>query len=48
MEHLADGTDIHPGAISFEAQCPGLARLPYWLRENGTVNWAVESKTKKG
>jgi len=46
---LADGTDIHPEAISFEAQMPaGLARMTFWPGENGTLNWAVESKTKKG
>jgi len=46
---LADGTDVHPGAIAFEAQMPaGIARMIYWPGENETINWAVESKTKKG
>ncbi len=46
---LADGTDIHPEAIAFEAQMPaGLARMVYWPGETGGCNWAVESKTKKG
>jgi|ERR1043166_12291 hypothetical protein len=47
--HIADGRDIHAEAICFEAQMPaGLARMVYWPGENGTINWAVESKTKKG
>ena len=46
---LTDGTDIHPDAIAFEALMPaGLARMTYWPSEDGSVNWAVESKTKKG
>ena len=46
---IADGTDIHPEAISFEAQMPaGLARMVYWPGNDKTINWAVESKTKKG
>jgi hypothetical protein len=46
---LADGTDVHPEAICFEAQMPaGVARMIYWPGEDGGVNWAVESKTKKG
>lgn len=46
---LADGTDVHPEAIAFEAEMPaGTARMVYWPGENGTVKWAVESKTKKG
>ena len=46
---LADGTDIHPEAICFEAQMPaGLARMVYWPDPEGGFNWAVESKTKKG
>ncbi|MEZ4777383.1 MAG: hypothetical protein R3D00_29670 [Bacteroidia bacterium] len=45
---LSDGTDIHPDAICFEAIMPaGLARMIYWPAETG-MNWAVESKTKKG
>ena len=46
---LADGTDVHPEAICFEAQMPaGLARMIYWPAEEGGFKWAVESKTKKG
>ena len=46
---LADGTDVHPEAIAFEAQMPaGLARMIYWPGENGAIMWAVESKTRKG
>jgi len=46
---IADGTDIHPEAICFEAQMPaGLARMIYWPNNEGGFNWAVESKTKKG
>jgi hypothetical protein len=46
---LADGIDIHPEAICFEAKMPaGLARMIYWPEVDGTVSWAVESKTKKG
>ena len=46
---LADGTDIHIEAIAFEAQMPaGIARMTYWPGDDDTVNWAVESKTKKG
>jgi hypothetical protein len=46
---LADGTDIHPQAVCFEAQMDaGLARQVFWPGENGEMLWAVESKTKKG
>jgi hypothetical protein len=46
---IADGTDIHPEALCFEAQMPaGLARMIYWPNPEGGFNWAVESKTKKG
>jgi hypothetical protein len=46
---LADGTDVHPEAICFEAQMPaGIARMIYWPNPEGGFNWAVESKTKKG
>ena len=46
---LSKATDIHPEAISFEAQMPaGLARMTYWPETEETMNWAVESKTKKG
>lgn len=45
----ADGTDIHPEAICFEAEMSaGLARMVYWPNDEGGVNWAVESKNKKG
>ena len=45
---LADGSDVHPEAISFEAQMPaGLARTSYWPSDKG-FDWAVESKTAKG
>ncbi len=47
--HIADGTDVHPEAICFEAQMPaGIARMIYWPADDGGINWAVESKTKKG
>lgn len=46
---LADGTDIHPEAICFEAQMPaGLARMIYWPDAEKGFHWAVESKVKKG
>jgi len=46
---LADGTDVHPQAIAFEAAMPaGIARMIYWPAEDGGIHWAVESKTKKG
>lgn len=48
---LADGADVHPEAVAFEAQMPaGLARMIYWPPEDGGegFNFAVESRTKKG
>jgi hypothetical protein len=46
---IADGKDVHPDAIAFEAQMPaGLARMIYWPNEDGSINWAVEAKNKKG
>lgn len=49
MGQLADGTDVHPQAICFEAQMPaGLARMIYWPDEKEGFRWAVESKNKKG
>lgn len=48
---LADGSDIHPAAIAFEAQMPaGLARMAYWPLDGGDAGFrfAVESKVKKG
>jgi hypothetical protein len=48
--HLADGGDVHPSAVAFEAQMPaGLARMVYWPLDAGTgFNFAVESRTKQG
>lgn len=46
---LSDGTDVHPEAICFEARMPaGTARMIYWPNADGSFNWAVESKNKKG
>jgi len=46
---VADGADVHAEAICFEATMPaGIARMVYWPGEDGTIHWAVESKTKKG
>ena len=46
---LANAADVHPESIAFEAHMPaGLARMVYWPAEEGGLNWAVESKTKKG
>jgi hypothetical protein len=47
---LADGGDVHPEAVAFEAQMPaGLARMIYWPAEDGEgFYFAVESRTKKG
>lgn len=46
---LADGKDVHPDSIAFEAQMPaGLARMIYWPDEEGRINWAVEAKNKNG
>lgn len=46
----ADGSDVHPDALAFEAQMPaGLARAIYWPDEAGDgFHFAVENKTKKG
>lgn len=47
--HVADGTDLHPQALCFEAQMPaGLARMVYWPDDADGFFWAVESKTQKG
>lgn len=47
--YMTDVTDIHPGAIGFEAHMPaGTARLAYWPDEVEGYRWAVENKTKKG
>ena len=46
---IADGTDIHPEAICFEAEMKGgLARMIYWPNPEAGFNWAVESKGKNG
>jgi hypothetical protein len=48
---LADGGDVHPDAVVFEAQMPaGLARFIYWPLEDGEPGFlfAVENRTKKG
>jgi hypothetical protein len=47
---LADGSDVHPTAIAFEAQMPaGLARMIYWPLDDGIgFNFAAESRTKQG
>lgn len=46
---LADGTDIDPGAICFEAEMPhGLARQTYWPDGKGGWDWRVERKVKAG
>lgn len=46
---LADGTDVHPEAICFEAEMKGgLARMIYWPNPEGGFNWAVEAQGKNG
>lgn len=47
---LADGADVHPQALAFEAQMPaGLARMVYWpLDGMEGFSFAVENRTKKG
>ena len=48
---LADGSDVHPEAVAFEAQMPaGLARMIYWPAEDDApgFRFAVESRTQKG
>jgi hypothetical protein len=46
---LAAAPDIHPEGICFEAQMPaGLARQIYWPNAHVGMNWAVESRNKKG
>lgn len=46
---IADGTDVHPEALCFEAWMPaGLARMIYWPSSKGGINWVVESKIKNG
>jgi hypothetical protein len=47
--NLITADDIHPEAVAFEAQMPaGIARMVYWPTDDGSMNWVVESKTKKG
>jgi hypothetical protein len=46
---IADGSDIHPQAICFEAEmAAGMARMVYWPDPDEGFHWAVESKNKKG
>ena len=46
---IADGSDVNPQSIAFEAKMPaGIARMIYWPNTKGGFNWAVESKNKKG
>lgn len=46
---IAKAPEIHPEAIAFKAKMPaGLARMIYWPRDDGGINWAVEARTKKG
>lgn len=48
---LADGSDVHPEAVAFEAQMPaGLARMIYWPDEDAApgFRFAVENRTQKG
>ncbi len=47
---LADGSDVDPAAVAFEARMPaGLARMIYWPPEDGDgFRFAVESRTRKG
>lgn len=47
----ADGSDVHPLAVAFEARMPaGLARMSCWPRDDGRpgFDFAVESKVKAG
>ena len=46
---LADGTDVHPGAVCFEAQMDaGLARQIFWPDAEDGLRWAVEARNRKG
>jgi hypothetical protein len=46
---LADGGDVAPGALCFEAQMgAGRARQIYWPDADSGIRWAVESRNKKG
>ncbi|MBO9712555.1 hypothetical protein [Sphingomonas sp.] len=44
-----DASDVHAGAIAFEAEMPaGTARFVYWPDRDEGFRFAVESRTKKG
>lgn len=46
---LADGSDVHPRALCFEAQMEaGLARQIFWPDGTSGVRWAVEARIKTG
>lgn len=46
---IADGADVHPQALAFEADMPaGRARFVYWPEAENKLGFAVESCTKKG
>jgi hypothetical protein len=46
---LTDGRDVHAEAIAFVAEMPaGQARMIYWPGDADAMNWAVESRAKKG
>lgn len=46
---ISSATDIHPKALCFEADMPaGRARQIYWPHEEEGIQWAVESRSKKG
>jgi hypothetical protein len=46
---LADGSDVHPQAVCFEAQMDaGLARQVFWPDEVSGMRWAVEARNRKG
>lgn len=46
---LADGTDVHPSAVCFEAQMDaGLARQVFWPDEAEGFHWAIEARNRKG
>lgn len=46
---LSSAPDVHESALCFEADMEaGRARQVYWPGDNGTMNWAVESATRKG
>jgi len=46
---LADGSDIDPRSVCFEARMDaGLARQVFWPADSGGMHWVVEARTKKG